>query len=508
MTQLMKILQRPYFVTGLVLMLVVSYWSIRMAAFSGLSADEAEQVLFAQTFRWGYDVANPPLYTWILATLFTLFGKSLGLALALKFIVIGLIYAALYVAARLTLGRERPLDAALIALSPLLIFFIAWNALFNYSHSLLNALLVIVTYIVAIKIFEDGRWRWYLLFGLVAGLGVLTKYTYVLSLLGMLGAGMSLAAVRSRVLPLRLTVALGIAGLVIAPHGWWLFQSFDQLVFVANYKLQISSDVSYPQGVATGLWNIVRAVFAFMSPLWIVVAMIFWPGFYALKRSGSSTVAGQWLGRSLLVVLVLMAAMVIFGGITQFRPNYLFLMTLFPLWVFASIPVAAIGDKRRQVYGALLLACGVLSLGGMAGKAVLDPLRCDKCQYLVPYADIARELEAHGFTHGTVFATWYPVALAGNLSLYLDNARTISKQFLSVRPPVGATPGQCLTLWVPQEQGGPDTENAIGSTVGNFDIAIDPQTPVTRLRFPLYRAPEKTVLIDYILLDPGSGDCR
>lgn len=504
MTQLLNLMQRPLFVHGVVFTLVAAFWAIRMVALPGLSADEAEQVLFAQTFRWGYDVANPPLYTWLLVGLFALFGKSAGLALALKFAILALIYSALYQAARLTLGRDRPIDVALVGLSPLLIFFISWNAIFNYSHSLLNALLVVVTYSTAIKVYQDARWRWFLAFGVVAGLGVLTKYTFVLSLLGLIGAGLTLPTVRARIVSLKMLAALAVAGLIIAPHVWWQVQSMDQLVATVNYKLQIGQHGSYLQGMLTGLWNIVRAVFAFMSPLWLIILVLFG----GQLKARDSSVTSAWLGRSLLVVLALMGAMVVFGGITQFRPNYLFLLTLFPLWVFAKIPAAPHGDKRRHVYAVILMVSAVLSLGGLVGKAVLDPGRCDKCQYVLPYADIADALEARGFSGGTLFATWYPVPLAGNLWLHLDDARTVSKQFLTVRPPARATPGQCLIVWVPEEQGGPDTENAIGSAAGNFGLAIGPQTPVTRLRFPVLRAPEKEILIDYVLLDPGAGDCR
>ena len=502
-------MERPVAVHILVLALVLAYWSIRMIAFSALGGDEAEQVLFAQSFQWGYDVSNPPLYTWILIVLFTLFGKSAGLVLALKMVVLGLVYVALYQAARMSLDQERKLDMALVALSPLLIFFVAWNSIFSYSHGLLNALFVILTYIATIKAFEDGRLRWYLVLGLVVGCGVLTKYSYVLFVLGLLGASLTLPNLRGRLLSFRMLAALAISGLVIAPHAWWLLGSVEHVEYAVNSKLQIGDETSYMGGVVKGLWNIVRALFAFMSPLWIVAFLLFPALFRPLKKVDAHPFATGLLGRTFLFILAMMVAMVVVGGITQFRPNYLFLMILFPLWVFLRIPPAqAVLDKRRQVYCALVLSGAVLSVGGLVAKALIDPMRCTKCKYLVPFEDIAQGLQARGFTGGTLFATWYPVPLAGNLALYLDEARTVSKKFVAIRPPARSEPGQCLSVWVPQEQGGPDTKNAIGSTEGNFNIKIDAQTPVTRLTFPFYRTQNKHIIIDYVLLDPGSGDCK
>lgn len=511
MSAIFDILNRPRAVPLGIAALVLSYWLLRLFGFPALGGDEAEQVLFAQTYRWGYDVANPPLYTWILIALFGAMGKSAAAVLALKFAVLGLVYVSLHEAAKLALGPERKRDAVLVALSPLLIFFIAWHAIFSYSHSLLNALFVIWAFIAFVKVVEAPSARAYAALGLVLGLGMITKYSFALFALGLFGAGLSIAETRARILDKRMALALAVGALVLSPHGLWMAGKIEAMQTAIDYKLQVGAETSYAAGVGKGLWNILRATFAFMSPLWLVVLVLF-PGVFKpapmAQERGREALYATLLGRTFLGILGLMVAMVVFGSITQFRPNYLFLMVLFPLWVFLRLPAEPQPGRRRRIYGALALGGAVLSVTGLGVKVVADPLTCKKCQLQIPYEDIAQALRARGFTGGTLFATWHPAPLPGNLALYLDEARTVSKKFLAVRPPHGETPGQCLSVWIPDEQGGPDTENALGSTEGNFDLVISRDEPIERLRFPLPNAPDKFVLIDYVLLDPGQGDCR
>lgn len=509
MNNLINILARPAAVHLLVWAVISFYWFIRQFALSGLSGDEAEQVLFAQSFQWGYDVANPPLYTWILMGLFSLFGKSVGLVLALKLVILGALYSALYQAARMSLGPRRTLDAALVGLSPLLMFFVSWHSIFVFSHSLLNGLFVILTYMAALKVFKAGQWRWYIVLGFMIGLGLLTKYSYAMFVLGLVGASLTISDVRRHILSPRMLVVLFIAALVLIPHGQWLYHSLAQVQVITAYKLQITDDISYLEGIGKGLWNIVRALFAFMSPFWVLVLLIFPKTLKPAQASDEQPLASILLGRTFAIVLGLMVAMVVFGGITQFRPNYLFLFIMVPLWVFARLPGELIAGKRRKIYAGLVMSAALLSVAGLAGKSIYDPLRCRKCQYLVPYEEIARELERRGFVGGTVFASMYPAPLPGNLAIFLDNARAVSlKMFRTIRPPLQSETGQCLGVWMAPEIGGPITKDMISEMERNFGMRIDHTTTPTRMEFPYYRMPNKKVIIDYILLDPGSGSCR
>ncbi|MBL4613292.1 MAG: glycosyltransferase family 39 protein [Magnetovibrio sp.] len=512
MNNMLITLKKPMAVHALVLILVSIYWALRMSAFSGLSGDEAEQVLFAQSFRWGYDVANPPLYTWILIALFSVFGKSAGLVVAFKLCILAGIYLALHHAARLSLGNERRLDWALVALSPLLIFFMSWHAIFSYSHSLLNALFIVLTFSALHMVIKDGRLRWYVVLGSLIGLGIMTKYAYVMFLLALISAGMSLTMVRSRLLNRSALVTVIIASAIIAPHVAWLWASADMLKDAISYKLETGQDISTIKAIGKGLWSLLRSTFAFLSPLWLIVLLVFPAIFKKTRQADLLPIAAPLLSRTFLAIIILMLSMVVLGGVTQFRPNYLFILILFPLWVFARLPAEPVPGKRRRVYAGLVMTACALSVGGLAAKAVLDPLRCKKCQFLIPYEKIAKELQRQGFNAGSVFATWYPNPLPGNLALYLPDSRIVSHKFIDIIPPARQhaknQTGQCMAVWVPRERGGKTAEAAAGSTNAIFGTKLPPNQPSQRIELPLYRAPDKTVLIDYFIINPGQADCR
>jgi len=80
MNSFLKSLERPAVVYGLIVLLAVAYLTARMTLFSGLSDDETEKVLFAMS------------------------GKSVGLVLALKYVILSLIYVILYQAAQASLS--------------------------------------------------------------------------------------------------------------------------------------------------------------------------------------------------------------------------------------------------------------------------------------------------------------------------------------------------------------------------------------------------------------------
>lgn len=506
----LKTFESPLWVHGAIFVLVTCYFAIRQFWFSGLSADEAEQVLFAQAFQWGYDIANPPLYTWIVIGAFTLFGKSAAVAMAIKYLAVAGIYVAMYWAARLCLGERRKLDHALVALSPVLFFLVGWHSIFNFSHSLLNGLFAVVTFIAFVQVVKHGAVRWYLVLGVVVGLGALTKYSYLIFFAALMLAGVSMAEFRRHVLSWKMAAALVLAVVIVLPHAHWMMGEMDRIEQVVNYKLQISQDASYVSGVAKGGWNFLRAAFAFMSPMWLVVLVLFAPLLGKRAPQGDAVqqnAIARLLGRTFLAIIVIVLGMIVVGGVSQFRPNYLFMMVLFPLWVFLRLPEEERPGKRRVIYGATVLVTGLLSVAGLGVKAVADPLTCNKCQYLMPYEEIAEALRARGLDHGTLFAHWHPVALPGNLALHLDGVRVISSKFPHIKPPSNPAPGTCAMVWVPNKSGGALITNWSGLANDSLGTNIQSNTQFHEQRFPIRHAPDKGIFLRFVTLDPGVGDC-
>ena len=111
-------------VPGVVLTLVLSLMFIRVGLFPGTGGDDGEQLIFSQFFDWGYQVRNPPLYTWLVIALSFVTGPTLWAVNIVKFTLLAGMYLMLWRAARYVI--QDPRLAALAGLAPVLLYYIAW----------------------------------------------------------------------------------------------------------------------------------------------------------------------------------------------------------------------------------------------------------------------------------------------------------------------------------------------------------------------------------------------
>jgi len=129
---------------------------------------------------------------------------------------------------------------------------------------------------------------------------------------------------------------------------------------------------------------------------------------------------------------------------------------------------------------------------------------------LVPFDDIARQVHAAGFVSGTIFAHYFPHDLAGNLRPHFPETRIVSTKFPTVAPPPNPGTGQCLMIWFPKPMGVMDG-NGMGTKANQmldtaFPFRLD--RPVSSITVTLDRTGDRSARVDFVLLDPGVGDCR
>ena len=142
-------------------------------------------------------------------------------------------------------------------------------------------------------------------------------------------------------------------------------------------------------------------------------------------------------------------------------------------------------------------------------KYVTEPMLCKRCQLLMPYKEISRELRTAGFNDGTIFAAYFPHDLAGNFRSVFPDTRIVSVKFPTITRPLGVKEGQCLIIWLPEPWGNMD---ALGMTqLANriFKSNLPLQNfPLKAIEFQLERAPMRLGKLHYMLFDPGVGKCR
>lgn len=208
-------------------------WIPALVGSYGYFIDELYYLACAARPAWGY-VDHPPLSILILAVSRRLLGTSLpalrvlpALAGAATVVLAGALARRLGARA---FGQGLAALATILAPIPLIMFGV-------YSMNSFEMLLWTGMFYVLVVLLETDEPRWWLLFGVLAGLGLLNKHTTVLLGAGV-GLGVLLTPVRRHLATPWPWVGAGIAAVVLLPNLWWQYvYGWPSLEFYRNADL-------------------------------------------------------------------------------------------------------------------------------------------------------------------------------------------------------------------------------------------------------------------------------
>lgn len=490
-----------------------AWWTMAGAiAFLGLcrwlllpnaSQDDAEQLLFAQSWAGGYNPAQPPLYTWMVKSAETLLGTGLYPVLLVKFACLFALLAFLYMGAREVLSDRR--HAALAALSPLAVYYVAYDAVLNYSNTVLMAACIAATFWALATLRRDGgTWR-FIALGAAVGTGIMAKYGYLTFAAALLAAALCDPVLRRRLLDPRVALAGAVIALVMLPHIlWWLDRGGD-FAAVANSRLTYGG-LGYWEGVRRGLAKLANALAMFPLPLLAILAIIFPNAF--LRTAGWEPEAHAWkrlLERFTLITVGIIAAGVLAFGVTEVRTHYMFIFLVLPVYAFLRIEHARIKAIAAPTFAAVLMCLAGTVGVVMLAKHFTDPMWCRKCYFHYPYGQLAEQLREAGFENGTVVAQFTRVQIGGNLRLEMPHARLVSTKYPYYVPPPGDGTGQCLVVWDAQY------DDAMPAKLADFaarELGANIRAPARtgRVAAPMLHSDREWAL--GYALTPGTGSCR
>ena len=228
----------------------------------GFHRDEWQFLNDAQHLDWGF-VPYPPLTAALEWLGLKMFGLSLvGLRLFSVLAQVLVIFASGMMARDLGGGRRAQVFAALaVALSPLPLFEAT-----EFQYSSFDLLWWVLLAWCVIRLLRDEEPRWWLAIGLVAGLGMQTKYSIAFQLAGVL-VGVLLTDARRHLASGWFWAGGGVALLIVAPNLVWLIRHD----FVSYHFLQAIHARDVHQGRADGF---VRDQFLlnanlFAAPVWL-----------------------------------------------------------------------------------------------------------------------------------------------------------------------------------------------------------------------------------------------
>ncbi len=188
----------------------------------GFHRDELQFLSEARHPDWGF-VAFPPLTPFVERVSMAVFGLSMvGLRLISVIAQAAAIVVTGLMAKEAGGGRQAQVAAALaVALSPLPLF----NGT-EFQYTSFDFLWWVLLAYFVVRLLESGNPRWWLAIGTVAGLGLMTKYSILFFIAGLLG-GFALTRARRLLASRYFAAAIAITMLIVLPnlvwqaqHGW------------------------------------------------------------------------------------------------------------------------------------------------------------------------------------------------------------------------------------------------------------------------------------------------
>jgi 4-amino-4-deoxy-L-arabinose transferase-like glycosyltransferase len=459
---------------------MVWLWHLSAVALTA-PMDNIEQWVWSHALRWGYH-KHPPLPTWLLAIPQVLTGPTawttqvLGALCTLSSV---LIFANLL---RQIWGRHL---ALLALLAGLCITF--YNGRLNYyNHNILLLLFIALSAQCWWMILQSGQRRWWIALGLCAGLGMLSKYQF---LLVVLPSAYFIWHIKPWQKPQQLQGllwAVGTAVIVFVPHLLWLLQQ-DLADSPIRYALKTSlpehlSKVSpMSNRIRSGVWLLdllLNRCLPALLFLWLVKMLAFKKAVTFEQRPSAkhaTTISGTrflmvW---GLMPPLTITALGLIWGMDLQMQWG-----TAFALWLIPPFMAAFKMHERphsllvtKVTWGIfLLIQAGLMihsyqtsAYGCCAGKASLRWRLFDSTA-------VAHELQesTHQANIDRIHIISGPATAAGAIALALpDHPKILIDNNLKISPWIKGSELQApgvIQLWAPQS--GPDQQTRLPSGWG------------------------------------------
>jgi 4-amino-4-deoxy-L-arabinose transferase-like glycosyltransferase len=315
---------------------------------------------FGHDFQWGY-YKHPPIVFWLQRVSIDAMGDLGPYLMSQVFVTstVLLVYA---------LGR-RVLDETRAAIGALLlygVYYFSWPTP-EFNHNVAEMPLWAAGALLLHRATREGRWRDWLALGFVAGVGLLTKYVYVVFGATSLVWLVSSRAGRGRLATPGPWAAAAVAGLVFAPHVWWLFHHDFLPLHYLGGRLQPLSGPLERLGEST---HFVLTQFLDHVGLFVLAAFSGLLGFRALRTKGAASPEDTGY---LLVMGLVPGAMV--GILPLLKGARLHDMWTAPMWNLSGLLLSnhfapPRGDNAKVLKRSAVLAFGLMVLAAASYSVV------------------------------------------------------------------------------------------------------------------------------------------
>lgn len=441
--------RRPLLVFAVLAVYFVAQAGIRMALPPSLELDEAQQVFLSQWFALGYDT-QPPFYNWLQYGVISFFGVSVAALTLLKNAMLFASYAFYGLAAMSVLKDRRLAVAALLAL--LTIPQISFEAQRDLTHTIAIIFAACLFLFALFRTLDRPSVGGYVLTGVAIGIGIISKYNFVLLPAAAFMALLWEPAFRRRVFDWRLLLTVVAAVLIVLPHGLWFI---DHMATATSGTIDKMTDDVPGAGrwaeTALGVVSLVLAIPAFCGVTVGVFALALGTDFFAALKSGN--VWTRLIERTVLFGVLLLLSIVVFSGAVEVRARWLTpLLVVVPLYLCLKFEAAGLSPDRvlrRMVPVALFVM--VLIPAILAGRILTPAWTGHYDKLTVPYEPMVEHLiDAAAEAPGLVIAG--DVQLGGNIRLHAPGVHVLTPNYPGYVP-TAAADAPILAIWRERRSG-------------------------------------------------------
>jgi 4-amino-4-deoxy-L-arabinose transferase-like glycosyltransferase len=403
---------------GVVLFYCAVYAAVRLAISSTMGLDDAEQFLGSASLSWGY-ARQPPLYTWLVWTAFSLFGRSVEVLVAVKYLTLFLFYGGFYLLARSFWNVK---ESLLVTASLLLIPTYSYEFNREATHNVLMTAMAVATCLFAVRLALRQRTADYVFLGVFVALGGLSKYNFALFVIALLLAAVSTSEGRRAIFDKRMALSASVCLALFLPHLLWLVRE-DFLP--VRYALERVEAGETP-GSLSGVFSVMVSPYLDVL-VYAFLFLLFFRGRFSLRGKGQAVPMVEWL--ALYALAVPLVVTVLFqAGNFQGRWLASVLFTV-PLAMFSRTTLRD-WSWRVGAFGALCVfaALAVLGLRSFAG---FFPDEAGKVERInTPFEVVSLGLRAELERQGVEDFKGYSVAsgdpyLAANVMAWLPGSRFV-----------------------------------------------------------------------------------
>lgn len=448
--------------------------ALRIIASPALEADDAEQALLSQYLALGYG-PQPPFYNWLLYGTVHVFGLSVATLTILKQLFLFLCCLFYGLAARLIVKDMAISALAMLGVLTLPPVFVLSQR--DLSHTVAALFAVSLFLYFFFRTLQRPSFYSYVMTGVAVGIGVISKYNFVLVPCAAILAVLPERELRARIFDWRVIVSLLVAAVIFLPHGSWVIGHINAASDTIIQEMKEGSSGHRLAHIFKGMFSLLSAILVGSA-----LPVLFFTFISPTRLADILRARNQWtrvVGRMLLFCLIGVFLVVLGIDATHIWQKWLAVfLILWPLYLCLKLEAADIRLEGRFGRAAAPVFIIVTAVAiGLSARAYVSPMLGNYGKVNMPFHSLFAELTQNGARSPMLVVTGDSFT-AGNARLNLPTVKVLSPSLQQEQLSLNLLSlGPALVVWSDDGVLNPPMPEALKKTLANAGVPEDALHP-------------------------------